>query len=364
MRLFQFGACYPDYFRSFEERYPAAAAADYGARLALLLEDGFNAVYILKPVVDGDAGARFTVATDRTLQLRWAQEHGMATRDLTEVLLAQIEEHRAEVVYSLYPVRFDSMFVRRLPGCVRTTVCWLASPTGRADLSAYTLRVSNFPHFIDSWRARGWRAELFSAAFDPVMIEAGASAERTVDVAFAGQYSTLHTRRNELLDACATLAGRRTVVFALLAPRRKPLLNLPFIRRFPGPLPALPRSLRAITVPPVYGREMYGLLRRAKIVLNAAVDVAGPHRGNMRCFEAMGCGACMVSDEGLYPEGFVPGEHFVPFRDADDARRRIERLLEEPEEAARIGRAGQELMMQKFSKALQWKRFCELVAGA
>ena len=45
---------------------------------------------------------------------------GLSTRvSLGDILLAQVESHRAEVFYNLDPVRYGSDFVRRLPGCVR-----------------------------------------------------------------------------------------------------------------------------------------------------------------------------------------------------------------------------------------------------
>jgi hypothetical protein len=45
------------------------------------------------------------------------------------------------------------------------------------------------------------------------------------------------------------------------------------------------------------------LIGSSKIVRSGAIDMAGADRGNMRCFEAMGCGALLLSDEGNYPEG-------------------------------------------------------------
>src|SRR5258708_36033204 len=38
-------------------------------------------------------------------------------------------------------------------------------------------------------------------------------------------------------------------------------------------------------------------------IFNGAIDMAEEDRGNLRCFEAMGCGALMISDRGRYPKG-------------------------------------------------------------
>jgi hypothetical protein len=53
-------------------------------------------------------------------------------------------------------------------------------------------------------------------------------------------------------------------------------------------------------------QKLYELIGKSKIVLNGVIDMVGRDRGNMRCFEAMGCGALLLSDEGNYPKGMKP----------------------------------------------------------
>jgi hypothetical protein len=42
-------------------------------------------------------------------------------------------------------------------------------------------------------------------------------------------------------------------------------------------------------------------------VLNGAIDMAGEDGRNMRCFEAIACGALLLSDAGKYPKGRTAG---------------------------------------------------------
>jgi hypothetical protein len=53
-----------------------------------------------------------------------------------------------------------------------------------------------------------------------------------------------------------------------------------------------PQAIRAISRPPIFGRDYYQVLADAKIVLNGAIDMAGTDRGNMRCFEVLGPAPC------------------------------------------------------------------------
>ena len=55
-------------------------------------------------------------------------------------------------------------------------------------------------------------------------------------------------------------------------------------------------------------------------MLNGAIDMAGPDRGNMRCFEAMGCGALLVSDVGNYPVGMEAGVTMETYASSDTRR--------------------------------------------
>ena len=77
----------------------------------------------------------------------------------------------------------------------------------------------------------------------------------------------------------------------------------------------------------MFGQQLYELIGSSKIVLNGAIDMAGMDRGNMRCFEAMGCGALLVSDAGKYPEGMDQGETISTYEGGADCLVEIDSCL-------------------------------------
>ncbi len=81
----------------------------------------------------------------------------------------------------------------------------------------------------------------------------------------------------------------------------------------------------------------------------------------MRCFEAMGGGALLLSDNGLYPDGMEDGRTMLVYEDANDAVMRIRDGLTKPEKAASIAAAGLNLMKAECSKPQQWTRFQSLL---
>jgi hypothetical protein len=355
MRLFQNNGL----SRGFREHRGTRKDQSFSIQLLEFLDTRFSAPHILAPVLSGDSNAFYTNGDDEYLQNHWASEQGLRLHGLENILLAQIEHHRADVFYNLDPMRFDSTFVGRLPGCVKTTVCWRAAPSGNVDLTGYDLVICNFPSILDDWRRKGCRAEYFAPAHDPAMDAYAGTRCDELDLIFVGGFSRHHINRSLALTSVAGMHEIRCR-FHLEDSRLTRVANsIPFI-------PGLhsykhPRDIRARRARPIYGRDLYAALARAKIVLNGAVDMAGGDRGNMRCFEATGCRAVLLSDSGVYPDGFVDGETMVTYTSPDQIPHLIQRLLQDSSWASAIAKAGYDMVRDRYSKERQWARFQELV---
>jgi hypothetical protein len=361
MRLFQNSGLYPSYLARLNKLAPETLG--FEERRRIFLDDRFGALHFLQPVLNGDAEAFFTNGDDDILQRQWARENGIrANSSLDDILLAQIESHQTEIFYNMDPVRYPSTFVRRLPGCVKKTLCWRAAPSGNADLTAYGAVLGNFPSILESWRQKGCRAELFVPAIDPFMDEYG-QGERPIDVLFVGGYSRHHSRRAKILEKIASLADTRQVVYCLDASRLTTLAESPLGRLLPLGKHRRPETVATIAKPPMFGRQLYELIGKSKIVLNGAIDMAGHDRGNMRCFEAMGCGALLLSDAGNYPEAMNAGETMIAYSTAGDCLDRIQELLIDWDDAKKIADNGRARIRDLYSKEFQWTLFRRVIAS-
>lgn len=360
MRLFQNSGLYPTYVPRL--RRLTHDCISFATQIDAFLYDRYGACHFLKPVLDRESTAFFTNGDDEQLQRLWAQEQGMPSKaSLASILRAQIESHRTDVFYNLDPMRYQSDFVRSLPGCVKKAIAWRAAPSPGADFSAYDLVVCNFPSILESYRQRSWHAEFFSPAHDPEMDAYASNTERPIDVLFVGGYSRHHRQRAVILEAVASLQERLNIVFCLDRSRLTRLAE-----SAPGYLLPLgrhrrPTNIRAVSHEPVFGRELYSMLSKAKIVLNGAVDMAGADRGNMRCFEAMGCGSLLLSDEGNYPEGMIAEYNLMTYSTPDSAIDLLRQLFNDDAQRGRMAVAGNAMIAEKYSKARQWKRFVSLV---
>lgn len=360
MRLFQnYGL--PPAYRIRLNRLTAGLESFADLRDAFLA-DRYGACHILKPALTGDRDTFFTNGDDERLQRAWAREQGMTgSATLADILLAQIEHHRTEVFYNVDPMRYGDAFLARLPGCVRRTVAWRAAPSGKARFLKHDIIVNNFPSLLAEYRAQQVRAEYFFPGHDPVMDDYAQRSERPIDVLFVGGYSRYHRRRAEMLRKVARLGDTHNVVFCLDTSRFTRLAESPL--GWVGPLrrERRPTEIRAVARAPVFGRALYELLGSARIVINGAIDMAGPDRGNMRVWEAMGCGAALVSDAGTYPAGMLDGETMAIYRDGSEAVAAIETLLRDDDGRAQLAGRAFGMISSRYGKDAQWAAFQELV---
>ncbi len=362
MRLFQNCRYYPSLRPKFREL--ARGHETFSGRIETFLGFRQNAAHLLQPVDQRAEWAFFTNGDDEEVQRLWASEHGLGTRvSLLDILKAQIEEHRADVFYNMDTTGWGSELLQHLPGCVERVIGWHASPFRNVAFSDYQLVVCNFPSILSALQDKGCRADYFFPAYDPQLAPYAARSERPVDILFVGGYTRHHLQRAAILEAVASLADRYHVAFHLDRSRLCALAESPLGYLLPLGKHRRPPAIRAIAKGPTFGRDYYEALSAAKIVLNGAIDMAGNDRGNMRCFEALGGGALLVSDEGNYPEGMAESQTIVTYNSAKDAVRQIERHLEDATERLRIAHAGHEMISTCYSRDVQWKRFEALVAS-
>jgi hypothetical protein len=362
VRLFENSRYYPSLRPKIRELIKGRST--FADQIEAVLAFRESAAHVLLPVDQRAEWAFFANGTDEVLQRNWAREHGMNPRTpLGDILRAQVEEHRTEVFYNLDVTSWEAGFARRLPGCVRKKIAWHAAALNGISFEGYDLVVCNFPSILAQIAARGCRTAYFYPAFDQALAPFAAREDRPVDVLFVGGYSRHHRRRAEVLEAVAELAGELNLAYHLDRSRLCRLAESPLGRLLPLGKHRRPAAIRAISRNPIFGRDYYAALSAAKIVLNGAIDMSGPDRGNMRCFEALGGGALLLTDEGNYPQGMTDGQTMATYASPKHAVGQIRALLGDPARRLTIARAGHDMVEARYSKENQWKQFQSLVGS-
>ena len=146
--------------------------------------------------------------------------------------------------------------------------------------------VSSIPAMVEKYKARGDNAIYQPLAFDVRARVAGMGVARDLDCIFIGTVGPNHRRRTELLRELSDVVT---------------------------------------VMPPVFGREYFKTLARAKVVFNVHAEWSQGAANNMRMFEAAGMGCQLVSDGYFTGEiEHIFGWHFGPMI---PARRQIQEAL-------------------------------------
>jgi len=354
MRLLHVTTYAPDLLQTHYERTPELAGAPYQVQhervLALLYS--WSDFIVARVRARGGAGAAI-VANDTRAQQQWAREHGAGETSRDAILLKQIAHERPDVLFFQDSYSFSPELVREakrlLPrGAIVSAYSGLASipprPPGMLG-ELDVLVVAGWP-IADQFPTRARQTVVMGHGFEPAILDRVPDTGPRLAASFIGQLgTTLHAERRELLETVAR-AVPLTLYSATLRATPKAALRqfaAAVVRRRLNAHLALMRSpLNRGVLPPVYGAEMYGVLRRSDISFNQQGGNVPFYVPNMRLFEVTGCGSCIVTDARPGIEKlFAPDAEIVTYRSKDDLGEKVKWLADHPRERAAIAVAGQ-----------------------
>jgi spore maturation protein CgeB len=378
MRILVLNADYPRFLAWFYRRQAGLENASYATQMAARNASLFGVAdfYSRNFAALGHNAAEIHV-NNPWLQVAWAREHGMPTKppeppgtigrkpppawlqrvvtpfkpilrplarkiglsprldtQAENILLAQIEEFRPDLVLNQDIFHIDTSLVRRIKEIgnpVMIGQVGLLPPRGQ-DWSVYDLMISQLPSVVRWFRALGVRSEVSHLAFEPAILDGLPEAPAAdIDVSFVGSVSADHQQRIALLLAVAER------------------YNLKIWGNLPQALPAS-SPLHRCFQGEVWGVDMYQVLRRSRITLNSHIDLAGQEAGNMRLFEATGVGAFLLTDfKDNLDALFAPDREVAVWRSTDDCLVAVGRALGDDNGRAAIARAGQARTMAQHT---------------
>lgn len=365
MKIYQCLRAYDLYIPFFEEKYQIHENNFSFTELRnLLINDGFASTYILKPGLEGNEKDFFyTLWNYKTLQYKWAEENGLKTKNLEEIKLAQIEEFKPDVYYNFSPKHDTIEHDKILNKKNLVKVCWDATILKNYPPfhEKYDLRVSLFEPYITFWKQHGYKSELIPPAF-PVEWDNLIKNRKDIDILFYGQYnSNFFSSRNEVLRELMSWSKNKGYSFKLhmqFPDIKRPLLNIRGLKKFTRWLPAAPQKIMNNALPPIYGQQLYNTISRSKIVVNAFTDNNGMFKDNMRNYESIGCGAVLISEDGIYPENYIPNKDFFTYRNTTELFEKIEYVIENYDDIFETQASkAREKLKNKYSKDKQWEAF-------
>jgi hypothetical protein len=360
MKIYQCIHLYPAYATELDQKLSLIDPTELSFEkvLNLLIEDGFYESYILTPPADSDYEVFFTFWNYPPLQRLWAIEHGMPEdARLSQIRIAQVKAYQPDIVFDFSPFK-DFNFIDLLHqhyaelNKEASFLCWNAYIKEEVmTFPKYHAHVTLHQPYIEHWQNIGLKAFELQPGIPPHWPKTDVQ-ERHIDVLFYGQYldNVFKNRRgfvNQLLELKAS-SGLTIDVHLQIAENADT-----------SPI----QSHLHLLKPPIFANQLYNKIRAAKIVVNNYTDYNGDYKSNARVFEALGNGALLISEAGIYPQGLIAGEDFLTYNSITELPELLSRVLNNWEQYKMIAQNGRYKVNQLYSQLSRWKKFEQMIVA-
>ncbi len=375
IRFMHMASFYPAYLKKFYADRPGLAEQDYATQYRTLMDDCFAWADFWKRNLEERGGftAEEIVLNAEPLQKRWAAEHGArysADNWAIDIMHAQIETFRPDVLFPhdiLFLTPEERRTLKRRHPSIQLQLAWDGIASHDPEMFAGTdIMMTWLDRSVEYYAGAGFDTHQMWPGFEGRILtrlkENGDAPEwtnRSYGLSFVGSIMDsrgMHQRRRDILGKVAYKHGLTLYAsnFGLPALKHYEIQLKRLIKSAwqPGHIEDLRihGALRRRNRGPAFGLRMYGILANSKITLNSHLDGTGDRAGNMRMYEATGCGACLLTDwKPNLGEIFVPDEEVVAYRSVDECLEKIRYLEDHPEVAAEIARKGQERTLSRYS---------------
>lgn len=323
---------YPEVLRAHE---PTVSGLGYGETLSRLLGLGFGTADFAS---DGMRAvgweAEDLVANSEALRRAYAAGRGGRPLGPEEFVLSRARETDARVVavQTVGVLSRDALLQLKEEG--RTLALFASYELGPdAPLDLYDVLFTSFPHYEALYGPRV-KVVYLPLAFGRRATEGLPDVRRDVDVSFVGGlgYRRIWNRAEAVFERLAAdVSGFRWWGYGER--------NL-----------AAGSALRRAWQGQAWGRDMYAVYRRSKIVVNRHGEIAAGYANNMRLYEATGSGALLVTEEAPnLATLFSPGLEVETYRAAEDLVGVVRKYLADPSALDRVSAAGRRATLSRHT---------------
>jgi len=335
IKLLQISTFYPEYIEHHYQQHPELKYQSYAIQIQSLLNDGFSSGNILAPYLSqNDYLSELVIANNQYSQEKWLQENQLNSSNCKEICFEsvqkQVEKIRPDILYVADPIQFDHSFIKRLKWKPKLIIGWRSSTIKQStDWRDYDIILSHLTYCLNKATSIGAdSSKYFLPGFSRSVFKKIKQDLKKWDFIFTGHAMPLHKRRNNyLIELANNLKYESEISSAYFIGHRKNIL---------------PTNLSVNILDPLWGLDMYQEIQRAKIVLNADMDLA-EEAGNFRLFEVTGIGSFILTEFHPNIENFfIPGVEIETFKDSSELIAKVKYYLAHPDEREAIARKGQE----------------------
>jgi spore maturation protein CgeB len=354
---------YPSFQSYFYDNNTRINDTDYQTHISALYDFSFAESNFFKINIEkyGNALVEEVISGDELLQKKWANENNVKYNPenwFFEILLEQICSYKPDVFFAHHQKALNPEFIvrlKRLNPQLKLIVSW--DGIGSFDLNLFSkadLLLTPVDLFTNKYISLGKKAYTLPFAFETSILDKVKIGTK-VDFSFIGSIHYRdggHRLRKELLKYLSKnihielfLTGSIEFSKNVFSKEAFSILYRAGITNFVD-LYNLGRKSKG----GLYGLEMYNRLFNTKIALNNHLDSAGKVGGNIRLFEATGCGACLLTDykENL-KDFFDLDKELVVYYNPEDCLEKAKYLLKNEALSSQIALAGQRRTLENYN---------------
>ena len=245
------------------------------------------------------------------LQDQWARENDYTGDD--PIWLEQIRRYEPDVVYAqgIWLVNDDTYpVIKEHCGVIAGQV---GSFVGDFKLTKYDVIFTMFPTYVELFKEAGVYARYLPHSFDPLALERIGKRKRDIAMSFVGQILDTHTHRKDVLTA----------------------LNANFnVQQWVGER---------------WGLDMFEVMSRSYMAINCDIDTEFGSGGNMRTYEATGCGALLLTNDGPGVGALFEDDEILKYNSPKEAVELARYYLKHRREGMEIAARGQKRTLANYT---------------
>ena len=245
---------------------------------------------------------------------------------MSKTFMAQIREFRPDLLYVLNPNLLTERLCKSLAREGIKLVGQIASPLPPMRyFKTYALMVSALPSQVLQFKKFGLRSNHLPLAIDEKLVptEVLRFADRPIDISFVGSFGRHHKKSLTLVKAVAEAFPQfKIYTFSSLATLRR-------------------LGLDSHLAGKVWGKGMFDIYSKSKVVLNRHIDMAQGFAVNFRMFEATAAGAVLLTEAAPnLGQLFEPNKEVLSYSNPQEAIEQISQALNSPARSEQIAIAG------------------------
>ncbi|MCX6291729.1 MAG: glycosyltransferase [Bacteroidetes bacterium] len=392
---------YPQHIKNYYQCNPSIGEKSYSEQYEHLISDSVETVSSYSRSLNKQGVMAFDIISNAdVLQNTWKKENNLPAETAgRDIVIEQLKYYRPDVAwiddFSIVSKEWKEKLLKEVP-TIKLIIGHICAPYNsilEEKFRLFDIMFTCIPCFEKELNALGIKTYLLYHGFDTTVLEKLKKDNHFngSDFLFSGSLYTgsgFHKSRIECIekillagikmDLYCNLESRRKntvkkMVFALIRFLRKFRLErtiemIPLLKKYEGygnvPVHYYSDKLISRIQPPVFGMEMFQLLSKAKICFNSHGEVATKCAGNIRLFEATGVGTCLVTDwkENL-GDLFELEKEVVTYKTPDECIRKVQWLLNNPDERKKIAMAGQERTLAEHTIEKRAGRMNEIISN-